>query len=469
MKRRVYIKFLFVLTKGIFWITFAYGLFLLSTISSSEEGQRLADDTEEEIKRSGIKIYYDTAGSSDNATGSANSTCNRISFPISVAAKERWQPIDKSRSMYCFSAYYVKDRSTVFIIGVRPRNQVNVDCQFWKRTHEGLAELMYETEADARALLDDLGYRYAPTIFECYVNMDTTVHFVSLTTRHCETQTNILEIQNATRGVLYKRKLTVCLPPLVFQYDKTADFVRWIEINRLLGVDHFVVYNFSSGPNIDQVLKYYSKRGLAEVVQWRPPMADDNFPSEIKPVELGNFGQTVALNDCMYRSKSKSHFITDIGFNEFILPLSKNETIYEMVTNLKRNFAVYHVTRTVSQQTNFSSEKDKPKAVKGNSSPGTVKLKQRQRNVRTELSSGDEMSKLIIRTAEVDFVSLHNVPGVDTYPIPSRKAVFHKNTGFGGNHLLDRDREEVIPFPVIMNANRSVQNVWKSLQNVVIK
>jgi hypothetical protein len=198
-------------------------------------------------------------------------------------------------------------------------------------------------------------------------------------------------------------------------------------------------------------------------------MADDNFPSEIKPVELGNFGPTVALNDCMHRSKSKSHFITDIGLNEFILPLSKNETIYEIVTNLKRNFAVYHVTRTVSQQTNFSSEKGKPKAVKGHSSPGTVKLKQRQQNVRTDLSSGDEMSKLIIRTAEVDFVSLHNVPGVDTYPIPSRKAVFHKNTGFGGNHLLDRDREEVIPFSVIVNANRSVQNVWKRLQNVVIK
>ena len=157
MKRRLYTNISYSIIKVIFWITFAYGLVLLST--TSVENIRLSNDQGGAEIKPEARVYYNTAGSSQDATGSSNSTCSLMSLPVWVAEKERWQPIDKSRSMYSFSAYYVKEKSTVFIVGVRPRNQVYVICQFWRQTQDGHVTLLYENEADARALLDDFGYR----------------------------------------------------------------------------------------------------------------------------------------------------------------------------------------------------------------------------------------------------------------------------------------------------------------------
>ena len=158
MKRRVFMRILFRTIKAIFWVTFAYGIVLLMTASSMEE--ELPSEKERRKQTpSKEKVYYDTAGNLENAAGSSNSTCGFVSLPVWEAEKERWQPIDKSRSMYSFSAYYVKEKSTVFIVGVRPRNQVYVICQFWRQTQDGHVILLYENEADARTLLDDFGYR----------------------------------------------------------------------------------------------------------------------------------------------------------------------------------------------------------------------------------------------------------------------------------------------------------------------
>ena len=318
--------------------------------------------------------------------------------------------------------------------------------------------------------------RFAPTIFECFAKMETPSQYISLTTRHCETPTNILEIQDASKGSNFARRLTVCVPPLIYQYDKTANFIKWIEINRQLGVDHFLVYNFSSGPNIGHVLKHYSEQGLAEVIQWRPPMVDDDLPSEIKPVELGNYGQPAALNDCLYRSKRTSEFITNIGLNEYILPQLYNEsTIYEMLTKLKDKFPVYHVTKSVSKKKpqkpsnviNTAIHKDNPKTqIKDINSD---KNKQNIQQLKSKLGSANDMKKLIIRTTEVDFTSGHNVPGVNTFSLPVWKAVFHKKSNFGSSHLLEGNEEDEVPIKVINNAKERVQTVWNTLTHVQIK
>ena len=217
------------------------------------------------------------------------------------------------------------------------------------------------------------------------------------------------------------------------------------------------------------MLKHYSERGLAEVIQWRPPMVDDDLPSEIRPVELGNFGQTTALNDCLYRSKRTSEFITNIGLNEYILPQLYNETtIYEMLTRLNDKFPVYHVTRAdldnksnkTRNLTNTTSENDKQKLEINSIS---VKNKPNTNSHKTEISSGDDMKKLIIRTLEVDFTSVHEVPGVDTYSIPSWKAVFHKSSEFGNSDLIEQSSESFVPLNVIQDTNKRIQNVWTSI------
>ncbi|XP_053391192.1 uncharacterized protein LOC128554012, partial [Mercenaria mercenaria] len=270
--------------------------------------------------------------------------------------------------------------------------------------------------------------RFASTIFECFVDWPTPPVYVSLVTRHCDSPTNILQVQNATKETSYEQHLTVCLPPLLLHYDKTTDFIKWLEINRQFGVDKFVVYKYSSGSNIDRVLEHYSERGLTEVVQWRPPMVDENFPREIQPVEIENYAQTVALNDCLYRNKKTSEFITNMGLNEYIIsPFNNESTIHNMVNSLGINAAVYHVTKSILQK-----RLDKPK-LKPKSKIIREKQKEKQK---LNLQAVNDKPKLIIRTAEVEFSSMHHVPGVDSYMVPSEKALMHRNSGFGRNQTL---------------------------------
>ncbi|XP_053377892.1 uncharacterized protein LOC128547951 [Mercenaria mercenaria] len=99
----------------------------------------------------------------------------------------------------------------------------------------------------------------------------------------------------------YKNRFAVCLSPLYFNYSRAYELAEWIELNRILGAEKFVVYNISTSTNVDQVLGYYSRQGLVNVVQWQLPMRVSTYPKSKEPAEIHYFGQTAALNDCLFR------------------------------------------------------------------------------------------------------------------------------------------------------------------------
>lgn len=103
-------------------------------------------------------------------------------------------------------------------------------------------------------------------------------------------------MQNASKPDQYKYIFSVCLSPLYFQYGRAYELVEWIELNRILGAERFLVYNYSTAINVQQVLDYYSKRGLAEVIQWHVTMRVSTFPKTKQPIEIHYFGQSAALN-----------------------------------------------------------------------------------------------------------------------------------------------------------------------------
>lgn len=78
---------------------------------------------------------------------------------------------------------------------------------------------------------------------------------------------------------------------------------EWIEFHRLVGIDHFYLYNNFSTDHYYEVLKPYIDDGVAELIEW--------------PYEQG---QLSAYEDCIERCKEETAWIGFIDLDEFIVP-----------------------------------------------------------------------------------------------------------------------------------------------------
>lgn len=102
-------------------------------------------------------------------------------------------------------------------------------------------------------------------------------------------------------------------------FRNEANYLKeWIEYHRMLGVDHFVLYNDRSDDNWAEVLDPYIKSDLVEVIDWHKAPSTPLFPT----------WQIMAFQDGLKRLQGKTTWIAFIDVDEFILP-KKNATILE--------------------------------------------------------------------------------------------------------------------------------------------
>lgn len=85
---------------------------------------------------------------------------------------------------------------------------------------------------------------------------------------------------------------------------------EWIEYHRMVGVEHFWLYNDNSKDNWNAELLPYIMKGIVEVIDW---------PAESPKHHIGN--QCRAAQDAIRRSSGKTKWLALIDIDEFILPL----------------------------------------------------------------------------------------------------------------------------------------------------
>ncbi|XP_041349209.1 uncharacterized protein LOC121368539 [Gigantopelta aegis] len=73
--------------------------------------------------------------------------------------------------------------------------------------------------------------------------------------------------------------------------------------------EHFVVYNYSIGDEVKNVVNYYFSQGILELNVW-------NLPK----VEVHYFGQLAAVNDCVYSNRGKSKYVIVKDLDEVLVP-----------------------------------------------------------------------------------------------------------------------------------------------------
>lgn len=110
----------------------------------------------------------------------------------------------------------------------------------------------------------------------------------------------------------HQYELAVCA---IFKDD--ADYLKeWIEYNKLIGVQHFRLYNNDSTDNYKEVLQPYIAKGEVTLIEW--PNA--NFDLS------GKYGwvykvQAPAIIDAIKAMSKKTKWLAIIDTDEFILPL----------------------------------------------------------------------------------------------------------------------------------------------------
>ena len=88
---------------------------------------------------------------------------------------------------------------------------------------------------------------------------------------------------------------------------------EWINYHKLVGVDHFYIYDNESTDNLKEVLKPYIKSGLVTYTYWK-----------------GKGQQRVIYTDALLKYMDNSKWMTFIDDDEFIVPVSQ-KTIPDVI------------------------------------------------------------------------------------------------------------------------------------------
>lgn len=87
---------------------------------------------------------------------------------------------------------------------------------------------------------------------------------------------------------------------------------EWIEYHRLVGVEHFYLYNNLSEDGYREVLEPYLREGIVELFEWP---YDSTSQKEWNPI------QCLAYNDLIEKKGRETKWLAIIDTDEFILPM----------------------------------------------------------------------------------------------------------------------------------------------------
>lgn len=102
---------------------------------------------------------------------------------------------------------------------------------------------------------------------------------------------------------------------MIFQ-NEASYLKEWIEFHKLVGVEHFYLYNNLSQDNYREILQPYIDSGEVDLIEWLYP--SNNMPD-------WESLQIKAYNNALERSRSKTKWLAIIDADEFIVPIQSKD------------------------------------------------------------------------------------------------------------------------------------------------
>lgn len=119
---------------------------------------------------------------------------------------------------------------------------------------------------------------------------------------------------NRSKRIEKKYSVSICA---IFK-DEAHNFKEWIEFHKIVGTEHFYLYNNFSSDNFLDVLKPYIEEGLVTLTEW--PFVQ---------------GQMKAYEHCFENHKNDSKWISFLDLDEFIVPI-KSESLSAWLQKMER-------------------------------------------------------------------------------------------------------------------------------------
>lgn len=95
--------------------------------------------------------------------------------------------------------------------------------------------------------------------------------------------------------------------------DEAPYFKEWIEYHKMMGVEHFRLYNNDSSDDYLSVLEPYIKKGEVTVIDW--PSSEEMLDDWV------SYTQWPACQDAIEEFKGRSKWLAFIDIDEFMMPL----------------------------------------------------------------------------------------------------------------------------------------------------
>jgi len=114
----------------------------------------------------------------------------------------------------------------------------------------------------------------------------------------------------------YKWELSATM---IFQ-DEAPYLKEWIEYHKLVGVQHFYLYNNNSTDDYLGVLQPYIKDGIVELREW-------NYAFDDNDLSKWNHIQCAAYMDALEQCKKKTRWLMILDSDEFFVPTADKDLI----------------------------------------------------------------------------------------------------------------------------------------------
>lgn len=124
----------------------------------------------------------------------------------------------------------------------------------------------------------------------------------------------IMNIAGCKKAKQKKYKVAICA---IFK-NEAAYLKEWVEFHKIVGVEHFYLYNNFSDDNYKEILQPYIDNKEITLVEWPYPQ-----------------GQMAAYYDCIEKYKSEMQWLGFIDIDEFVIPKKVN-TIYDFLKKFSR-------------------------------------------------------------------------------------------------------------------------------------
>ncbi|XP_056093465.1 glycosyltransferase family 92 protein [Rhinichthys klamathensis goyatoka] len=268
-------------------------------------------------------------------------------------------------------------------------------------------------QADVQIHTDHFSFPYGASDVICKgKHMQNATHVLVTTDEKdsVDPKMEYLPIQNKVARETFKFNFTICISNLFGNYNNVLQFAQTIEMYKLLGVQHVVIYKTKCGPDLKKLLKHYETEGILEIVSW--PIDKFLNPSlgwniKMHKGDVHYYGQLVTLNECIYRHMYQSRYVLLNDIDEIIMPYKHTDLppLMEDLQSAHPNVGVFLIENHIFPKTQFE-DSGKFKRAEWNNIPGVNIMEHIYRE--PDRKNIFNPTKMIVNPRKVQQTSVHS-------------------------------------------------------------